>query len=84
MQDDCELARQCNLRLVHTGAPGDPHRPALEPRASLDWFGQHDVGSLIERGPNRGIADLADPPGAVGLAGLVFLWCQPEQRSCPL
>jgi len=36
MQDDSELARQCNLRLGHAGALGDPHRPALELRTPLD------------------------------------------------
>ena len=73
MQDDCELARERHLGFAHPGALGQPHGPALELRAAPDRLRQHDMGRLIERFAHGGIADLADAPGAVGLAGLMLL-----------
>ena len=81
VQDHREFARQRDLGLVHAGSPGDPHRPAFEFRAVPDRLRQHDVSGLAERLAHRGVADLADPPGAVGLAGLILLRCQSEVRA---
>jgi hypothetical protein len=84
VQDHREFARQRDLCLVHAGSPGDPHSPALEFRAALGRLGQHDVSGLVERLAHRCVTDLADPPGAVGLAGLMLLRCQPKVRPCLL
>src|ERR1700730_2342297 len=44
---------------------------------------QDDVGGLIESGAHASVADLADPPGDIRLAGPVFLRRQAKMRSDP-
>src|SRR6201981_124394 len=76
-----ELARKRHLVLVGASAPGDPHCPAFEFRATPDRLGQHDVGSLVKRLAHRGVTVLADAAGVVGLAELILLRGQTEMLS---
>ena len=75
------LRASATLALRMPAAPGDAHRPAFERRAAFDRLGQHDMGGLVERLAHRGIADLADPAGVVGLAGLILLRRQAEMGA---
>ena len=61
MHDHGELAGERHLCLLHAGAFGKPHRPALEGCAALQRLGQDDVAGLVERRSHSLVADLADP-----------------------
>ena len=50
-------------------------------RTAFERLRQHDVGGLVERRAHRAVAELADPAGVVGLAGLMSLRGQPEMGS---
>ena len=55
------------LRLLHAGALGKSHRPALE-RAAVDRPRQDDMSGLIENGAHRTVTYLANPTADVGFA----------------
>ena len=61
MHDHAELAGERHLCLLHAGAFGKPHRPALEGCAALERLGQDNVAGLVERRSHSLVADLADP-----------------------
>ena len=61
MHDHGELAGERHLCLLHAGAFGKPHRPALEGCAALERLGQDNVAGLVERRSHSLVADLADP-----------------------
>src|SRR5215469_3442938 len=78
MHDDSEFARQRHLGLLHPASPGELHPPALQCRAAFEWLGQNDVGGLVKSRAHPCIADPRDAAVDVGLARLVFGWCQAE------
>jgi hypothetical protein len=67
VQDDGELAGERYLRLLHAGALGESHRPALE-RAAVDRPRQDDMSGLIENGAHRTVTYLANSTADVGFA----------------
>src|SRR5262249_16341577 len=81
MHDHSELAGERDLGFGHAGAPRDAHAPALKLRTALDWLRQHNVSGLVEGLAHRGVADLANATGAVGLAGLMLLRGEPKVGS---
>jgi hypothetical protein len=64
-QHNRKLARERHFRLLHAGAFGKPHRPALE-CAALDWPRQEDMSGLLKNGTYRTVTYLVDPAGDVG------------------
>ena len=62
MHDHGELAGERHLCLLHAGAFGKPHRPALEGCAALERLGQDNVAGLVERRSHSLVAD----PGSEG------------------
>src|SRR6476659_4713811 len=70
VQDDGELARERDLRLLRPAALRDGLRPVLQGR-TLHRPRQDDVGGFIERGSHAVITYLRDPAGHISLAGLV-------------
>jgi Transposase len=81
MHDDGNFAGQRHLGFLHSAAPGELHRPALQCRAALEWLGQYDVGGLVKNRAHRCITDLRDAAVDVRLARLVFGWRQAEIGS---
>ena len=67
VQHDGELAGERYLRLLHAGALGKAHRPALE-RAAMDRPRQDDMSGLIENGAHRTVTYLANSTADVGFA----------------
>ena len=68
VQHDGELAGERYLRLLHAGALGKSHRPALE-RATVDRPRQDDMSGLIENGAHTStVTYLANPTADVGFA----------------
>ena len=67
VEDDTELARQCDPRFLRAAPLGDRHGPGLEAREA-DGACQHHTRRLVERGAHHPIADLGDAPGDVDLA----------------
>ena len=59
MQNDGELARDRNLRLLQTDALGQPHAPGLQPRPALRAMKQN-AGGLVEVTPQQAIAPSRD------------------------
>src|ERR1039458_4605521 len=51
VHDYCEPARQRHDRLLHPAAPGDLHRPGLEPGPFLRT--QHALGRFVEHDPHH-------------------------------
>ena len=52
VHDHGQPARQRHDRLLHPAAPGDLHRPGLEP-GPLVGAGQHDLGRFVEHHPHH-------------------------------
>ena len=52
MHDHSQSACQSHDRLFYPAAPGDLHRPGLEPRP-LVGAGQHDLGRFVEHRPHH-------------------------------
>ena len=72
MKNDAKFARQSNLGALHPAPFRHLERPALQ-AGKARRSRQHDMCRLKECGSHHGVADLADAPIPVGLAGLVFL-----------
>ncbi len=83
MQHDGKPAGQRHLGFPHAGAPGHLASPGLQLRR-LRRPRQHDVRRLIENAAHLLVADLGDPPGDVGLSGLILLLGEAEVCARPL
>ena len=85
MHDYGELAGERHLCLLHAGAFGKPHRPALEGCAALQRLGQDDVAGLVERRSHSLVADLADPSPIrpANRLGVVAPTFSPKPRNRP-
>src|SRR3954454_17784543 len=69
---DRKLSGEGHLGLAHTPTLGNACRPALQRRA-FHGAGQDDVRGFVEHRAHAGVADFADAPRDVRLAGLVLL-----------
>src|SRR5262245_64973226 len=72
VQHDGELAGERYLRLLHAGALGKSHRPALE-RAAVDRPRQDDMSGIIEHGGHQTMTYLDNLTAAIGLAWMILL-----------
>src|ERR1700687_110972 len=79
MHDHGQSAGQRDDRLFHPAAPGDLHRPVLEPGPFLRT--QHALRCFVEHDPHHLIAAARYSAAAIDLAGLIFGARQPKYRS---
>ena len=79
VHDHGQPARQRHDRLFPAAAPGDLHRPGLEP-GPFDGADQQDLGRLVEHDPHHLVAALRYGAGAVALARLILAGCQSKHR----
>ena len=80
MQDDGELAGDCDPGPRHASSLGNPHAPGAKGRPFLAAHEQR-VGCLVERGAGALVAASADLALDVGLAGLIAGRGQAEMRA---
>src|SRR6202040_2275875 len=70
VHDHRQPPRQGDDRLFHSAAPGDLHRPGLEPRPFLRP--QHALRCFVEHDPHHLVAAARYSAAAIDLAGLIL------------
>jgi DNA-binding transcriptional LysR family regulator len=80
VKDHGQLSGESDLRLLQALAFGDPHGPGLQ-GGPFDHATHHDVCCLVEGTSDHLVADLADVPGAIDLAGLMLARCQAQMSA---
>src|SRR5271165_4329357 len=70
MHDHSQPACQGDNRLFHPAAPGDLHRPGLEPGPFLRP--QHALSCLVEHDPHHLISAAGYPAASIDLTGLIL------------
>src|SRR5271169_5955671 len=79
VEDHGQPTRQSDDRLFHPTAPGDLHRPGLEPRPFLRT--QHALRCLVEHDPHHLISAARCSAAALDLTGLVLGARQPKHGT---
>ena len=77
LQNDCDLARNGDTRLLASDAFPKPHSPGFHGREALHLGPQH-VRRFIKTGTRERISALWYPPLPIGFSGLVSCWVQSE------
>jgi hypothetical protein len=78
VHDHGQSPRQRDDRLFHPAAPGDLHRPSLEPGPFLRT--QHALRCFVKHDPHHLIAAARYSAAAIDLAGLILGARQPKYR----
>src|ERR1700678_187163 len=79
VQDHGQSTCQSHDRLFHPAAPGDLHRPGLEPRPFLRT--QHALSCFVEHDPHHLVAAARYSAATIDLAGLILGARQSKHRS---
>src|SRR5271156_4908551 len=79
VQDHGQPPCQGDDRLLHPAAPGNLHRPGLEPGPSCRTQ-QHALGRLVEHDPHHLVSASRYRTGSIALARLVLGGCQSKHR----